>query len=169
MKYISFAIISSFLLLSIFSCSNNEEAGHSHGEDAGHEHGEAAHTHETAEGEDHMDAQIQKVAYSKTETLKKSSKGIRLSLSFDTNSNALTGTVENTTEEKLCGVEVAASAKNGTSFDATVVGDLEAGQSKEIEIATEGTAFEKWSAETNMAPCGNQTHTHADGEEHGEH
>jgi len=58
MRYLSFAIISSLLLLSIFSCSNNEEAGHSHGEEAGHEHGETAYTHEATEGEDHEDAQI---------------------------------------------------------------------------------------------------------------
>jgi len=163
MKYISFAIISSLLLLNVFSCSNNEEAGHSHGEDAGHEHGEAA------ESEDHEDAQIQKAAYSKAETLTKSSKGLRLSISFDKSANVFTGTVKNTTEEKLCGVKVTASTENGTSFDAIEIGDLEAGQSKKIEITTEGTTFESWSAQTNMAPCGSQRHTHEDGEEHGDH
>jgi hypothetical protein len=169
MKHLSFSIVSVLLLLSTLSCSNNEEAGHSHGEDANHEHGEAAHTHETAEGEDHQDAQIQKAAYSKEETLTKSSKGIRLSLSFGAGANAFTGTVENTTEEKLCGVEVTAAAENGTSFDAIEVGDLEAGQSKEVQISSEGTTFENWSAETNMAACGSQTHTHDDGEEHDDH
>jgi hypothetical protein len=169
MKYISFAIISSFLLLSVLSCSNNKETGHSHGEDASHEHAEAAHANEASESEDHMDAEVQKAAYSKAETLTKSRKGIRLSLSFGESANAFTGTVENTTEEKLCGVKVIASAENGTSFNAVGIGDLEAGQSKDVQIATEGTTFENWSAETNMAPCGNQTHTHADGEEHGEH
>lgn len=169
MKYISFAIISSFLLLSIFSCSNNEEAGHSHGEDASHEHAKDAPTHEAPEGEGHMDAEVQKAAYSKAETLTKSSKGLRLSLSFDESANVFTGMVENTTEEKLCGVKVTASAENGTSFDAIEIGDIEAGQSKKIEITTEGTTFENWSAETNMAPCGSQTHTHDNGQEHEEH
>jgi hypothetical protein len=81
--------------------------------------------------------------------------GARLVLSFDSDSNAFVGTVENTTEQKLCAIRVEVHLDTGTELGPTARVDLPAGQTTNLTLATEGEAFESFTSHPEMSPCGN--------------
>ena len=79
---------------------------------------------------------------------------IRLILSFDSQANAFVGTVENTTENKLCAIRVEVHLDSGTELGPTARVDLTAGQTTSVTLATGGEAFEAFTAHPEMSPCG---------------
>jgi hypothetical protein len=81
-------------------------------------------------------------------------RGARLVLSFDSDSNAFVGTVENTTEQRLCAIRVEVHLSTGTELGPTARIDLPAGQTTSVTLPTEGEAFESFTAHSEMSPCG---------------
>ena len=80
--------------------------------------------------------------------------GARLVLSFDADSNAFVGTVENTTAQRLCAVRVEVHLSTGTELGPTARVDLPAGQTTNVTLPTEGEAFENFTAHPELSPCG---------------
>ena len=80
-------------------------------------------------------------------------RGARLLLAFDPESNAFTGTVENTTESTFCAVRVEVHLSTGTELGPTERTDLLAGQSIEVELPTGGEAFDTWTAHPEISRC----------------
>jgi len=158
------------LSLLILGCSGKNESGHghSHEEDTAHEHSEATHTHaeDSMENTANNDA---KSSFSKADTLMKTYKGIHLALYYDNESESFTGTIENTTEEQLCGITINASTGNDDKLGMTEPTNLESRQSSRVNIPARDTGFENWSAQIRMEPCSSQTHTHEDGQTHDDH
>jgi hypothetical protein len=87
------------------------------------------------------------------DTWDKTRGGARLTLRFDPASNAFVGTVENTAEATLCAVRVEVHLSSGTELGPTERTDLRAGEQTAVELATEGEAFESWTAHPEVSPC----------------
>jgi hypothetical protein len=133
-----------------------EGAGeHASGEGAGEhartegrgEHDEDGEHHRGEEGEESGEY------IGAAETWDKTRKGARLILSFDPASHAFVGTVENTTDATLCAVRVEVHLSSGTELGPTERIDLLAGEQTTVELATDGEAFETWTAHPEVAPC----------------
>ncbi|MDE0686127.1 MAG: FxLYD domain-containing protein [Candidatus Poribacteria bacterium] len=90
--------------------------------------------------------------------------GARLILTYDAQSNAFKGTVENTTDETLKQVRVEVHLSNGKELGPTVPGDLAPGEKREILLTATSTNFDGWTAHQEV---GEGEHSH--GEENGEH
>ncbi|MFC1574477.1 hypothetical protein ACFL3Z_00160 [Gemmatimonadota bacterium] len=76
-------------------------------------------------------------------------------MSFDPAANAFTGTVENTTETRLCAIRVEVDLSTGTELGPAERTDLLPGQTTAVRLSTEGEAFDTWTAHPEMSPCGN--------------
>jgi len=74
-------------------------------------------------------------------------------LKFDAASNAFVGTVENTTTDTLCAVRVEVQLSTGTELGPTPRTDLPAGEKTEVRLATEGEAFDTWTAHPELSAC----------------
>ncbi len=72
--------------------------------------------------------------------------GARLMLSYDSDSNTFTGTVENTTGSKLSRVRVEVHLSNGIELGPTTPVDLAAGESADVMLRGSSLAFETWRA-----------------------
>jgi hypothetical protein len=81
--------------------------------------------------------------------------GVRLVISFDSESNAFVGTVENTTEGTLCAVRVEVHLSTGTELGPTAEVDVLAGKTTSVTLPTQGEAFESFTAHPELSPCGN--------------
>lgn len=167
MKKLSYLTIVTMLLFIVAGCSN-EDSAHSHGEDGDHTHAEPAHSQAVGSEEMLKKDAVSPSSFAKSDTLSNTSRGVALTLYFDEVSGTLTGTLENTTEEALCGISVTASSENGTDFDTTEPTDLQAGQSTNVTIDASNITFTNWNAETTMKPC-TDMHSHEDGSTHGNH
>lgn len=144
---------------------NEEEHGHPHetadstdtesGSKEEHSHsGEEAHTHE---GEDSgMMLGIE-------ETYDEVRKGVRLTLSYNSETSSFSGTVENTTQDVLPPVAVGVELSNGTELGPTAPVDLAAGESQTIELDAAGETFDSWSAHSEM---GSNGHSHGENGDH---
>ena len=110
-----------------------------HGEGGGHESGE--------EGEESG------VYIGRDETWDATRRGARLVLSFDPDSDAFVGTVENTTGETICAVRVEVHLSGGTELGPTERTDLPAGETMSVELPTGGEAFDTWTAHPESSPC----------------
>jgi hypothetical protein len=62
--------------------------------------------------------------------------------------------VENTTENRLCAIRVEVHLDSGTELGPTARVDLPAGQTTDVNLPTEGEAFESYTAHPEMSPCG---------------
>ena len=121
-------------------------AGESQADAEGGEHsGEGGHDEEGEESGVYIGA---------SETWDVVRNGARLVLSFDSDSNAFVGTVENTTEQKLCAVRVEVHLSTGTELGPTARVDLPAGQTTNLTLPTEGEAFDNFTAHPELSPCG---------------
>lgn len=123
------------------------EHGGEHAEGGEHEgeHGGEAHDEEGEESG---------VYIAKADTWDVARRGARLVLSFDAEVNAFVGTVENTTEQRICAVRVEVHLDTGTELGPTARVDLPAGQTTNVTLPTEGEAFESFTAHPEMSPCG---------------
>jgi hypothetical protein len=118
--------------------------GGEHAEEGEHG-GEGGHDEEGEESGEYIGA---------AETWDVVRRGARLVLSFDADSNAFVGTVENTTEGRLCAIRVEVHISTGTELGPTARTDLPAGQTTSVRLPTEGEAFESFTAHPEMSPCG---------------
>ena len=137
---------------------SGEGGEHNEGGEHGGEHNEGGEggEHEGEHGgEAHDESGEESGVYiAKAETWDVNRRGARLVLSFDAASNAFVGTVENTTENKLCAIRVEVHIDSGTELGPTPRVDLSAGQTTNVTLATEGEAFETFTAHPEMSPCG---------------
>ena len=138
------------LLVALTACAGDEESGeHNEGAETGErsEHsgnGEGGeHSEESDSDEDGEESGTQ---YGLTETYDVVRAGARLILSYDTPSNAFTGTVENTTEDTLRRVRVEVHLSNGTELGPTTPLDLAPRQVTDITLPASNEPFESWSA-----------------------
>ncbi|MDZ7682659.1 MAG: hypothetical protein U5J63_13340 [Fodinibius sp.] len=134
------------------------EENHSHAEtEEGHSHsGEEAHSHEGEE----PDAML-----GLDETYDDVRKGVRLTLSYDSETSSFSGTIENTTQDALPAVSVGVELSNGTELGPTSPVDLAAGDSHSVELDAAGETFDSWTAHSDMGSSG---HSHGEdgGHEH---
>ena len=98
------------------------------------------------------------------ETYDQARNGARLILTYDAQTNAFKGTVENTTDETLKQVRVEVHLSNGKELGPTPTADLAPGEKREVQLIATSTDFDGWTAHPEV---GEGEHGH--GEEHGEH
>ena len=91
--------------------------------------------------------------------------GVRTSMSYNSITNAFSGTVENATAQTICGVQIELNLKQGNKTVVELgpqpVGDLAAGSAKafiEMRVADEPLAanvtFDAWEIHREFTPCG---------------
>src|SRR6056297_1331522 len=167
-------------------CSS-DDSGHTHGEDT-HSHDteqqaagdmNADHTHEAEEGHEHSEAEDEhshsgEEAHTHDEetsgtmpardgTYDGVRKGVRLTLSYNSEAASFTGTIENTTEDVLPQVSVGIELSNGTELGPTSPVDLAAGESRPVELDAAGETFDRWSAHSQIGSSG---HSHGEDGDH---
>lgn len=121
------------------------EGEHAEGGEHEGEHGEEGHDEEGEESGVYIGA---------SETWDAVRRGARLVLSFDSQANSFLGTVENTTEQKICDVRIEVHLDTGTELGPTATVDLPAGETTSVRLSTEGEAFGNFTAHPEMSPCG---------------
>lgn len=162
--------------LTIAGCGS-DDSGHTHGDDT-HTHAhetkqqalnntDAAHQHEGEEhshsGENTHSHEEDNAMLGLDETYQQVRKGIRLTLSYDSEASSFTGMVENTTQDALTSVSAGVKLSNGTELGPTSPVDLSSGESQSIELDADGETFDRWKAHSEMRSGG---HTH---DEDGDH
>lgn len=103
------------------------------------------------------------------ETYDKVRNGIRLILTYDTNSNTFNGTIENTTDEAMKDVRVEVHLSNGIELGPTIPKDLAPKEKILIKLTATSTDFDGWTAhpEVGSGEHGNdEEHDQEGGEEH---
>ena len=117
-----------------------EPSGEHAGEHAGEgqeEHGEG---HEGEEGEESGEE------FALDETYDQVRNGARLILTYDADTNSFKGTVENTTQETLYHMRVEVHLSNGIELGPVELGDLAAGEKRDVELKATSTDFDGFSA-----------------------
>lgn len=94
--------------------------------------------------------------------------GARLILAYDAQTNAVKGTVENTTDETLKQVRVEVHLSNGKELGPTPAADLAPGEKREVQLIATSTDFERWTAHPEVGE-GEHGHGEHDSEHSGEH
>lgn len=111
--------------------SRGERSGE-HGEERSSEHGE--------------DGEESGTEYTLDRTFDSIRNGVRLRLSFDTQTYSFIGTVENTIERTLERVRVEVHLSNGIELGPTTPVDLKPGEKSAVKLTTSSGDFETWSA-----------------------
>ena len=73
-------------------------------------------------------------------------KGVRLILTYDSESSSFVGTVENMTEKTVSRVRIEVHLSNGTELGPTPPIDLAPGKKVNVGLSAEGQSFEWWKA-----------------------
>ena len=94
--------------------------------------------------------------------------GARLVLGYDSESNAFSGTVENTTNSTLTGVRVEVHLSSGTELGPTSPVDLAPGQVMVINLPSTAASFTGWIAHAEVGSGGGEG-SQSGGESGGEH
>ena len=94
--------------------------------------------------------------------------GARLILTYDPQSNAFKGTVENTTNETLKQVRVEVHLSNGKELGPTPAADLAPGEKRDIQLIATSTDFDGWTAHPEVGEGEHGSGEH-DSEHGGEH
>ena len=105
--------------------------------------------------------------FAKEETYDHTRAGARLILSYDAETNAFTGTVQNTTDATLLQVRVEVHLSNGTELGPTPRVDLAPGQAIPITLQATSDPFDTWSAHPEVGGGEGGEHS-GDGEHSGE-
>ena len=149
MRYASTALAAFALLLALAftGCLDGSESGeHDEGSESG-EHAEGSESGEHDDGEESgEDGEESGTQYAPDETFDEVRAGARLVLSYDSASNAFTGTVENTTGDTLRRVRVEVHLSNGIELGPTTPVDLAPGQMTEVTLPATSQPFISWSA-----------------------
>ncbi len=150
-----------FLLVFAYGCNKGakdtettEAETHEHGEAGEHTHeGETAeHTHEgetephTHEGEGAEEGEESGPQIGLDGTHDEFRKGVRLILSFDSESSSFVGTVENVSEKTVPKVRVEVHLSNGTELGPTEPVDLAPGKKIEVKLSAVDQTFTWWKA-----------------------
>ncbi len=95
-------------------------------------------------------------------------KGARLILIYDAESNAFSGTVENTTDSTLQQVRVEVHLSNGVELGPTTPVDLDPGQIVDVTLPATDQAFDGWTPHAEVGPgSGGEDGEHGPGGENG--
>ena len=95
-------------------------------------------------------------------------KGARLILVYDAESNAFSGTVENTTDSTLQQVRVEVHLSNGVELGPTAPVDLAPGQIVDVSLPATDQAFDGWTPHAEVGPgSGGEDGEHGPGGENG--
>ncbi len=136
----SIGVVSALVLTGCLS-TDSEAGEHGGGSEAGeHSGGEGSESGERGDGEESA------TQYGLGDTFDQVRAGARLVLSYDSDANAFTGTVENTTDAALNRVRVEVHLSNGTELGPTTPVSLAPGQVVAITLPATGQAFTSWSA-----------------------
>ena len=95
-------------------------------------------------------------------------KGARLVLSYDDQSNAFNGTVENTTNSTLQQVRVEVHLSNGVELGPTTPVDLAPGQKVDVTLPATAQSFDGWTPHAEVGPGTGEAGEHGSGGEDGE-
>ncbi len=98
--------------------------------------------------------------------------GARLILTYDAQSNAFKGTVENTTSETLKQVRVEVHLSNGKELGPTPAADLAPAQKRDVQLIATSTDFDGWTAHPEVGEGEHSSggeHDKEDSEHGGEH
>ena len=134
-------------MVAITGCSNDEPSSGEESRSGTNEHSREA---ESGEG----DGEESGTQFGLGDTFDDVRAGARLILSYDSDANAFTGTVENTTESKLSRVRVEVHLSNGIELGPTTPVDLAAGEMAEVMLRGSSQAFETWSAHPEVGGRG---------------
>ncbi len=158
-----------FLLVFAYGCNKGAkdtettEAGtHEHGEAGEHTHeGETAeHTHEgetaehTHEGEGAEEGEESGPQIGLDGTHDEVRKGVRLILSFDSESSSFVGTVDNVSEKTVLKIRVEVHLSNGTELGPTEPVDLAPGKKIEVKLSAVDQTFTWWKAHAEADSSG---------------
>ncbi len=129
---------------------------------------------EGSEGVSASDGEESGTSLTLTERYDTVRKGARLVLAYDAQSNAFTGTVENTTNSTLQQVRVEVHLSNGVELGPTAPVDLAPGQKVDVTLPATDQAFDGWTPHAEVGPgTGGEAGEHGpggeDGEDGGEH
>ena len=106
------------------------------------------------------------------ETYDRIRNGARLILTYDAQSNAFKGTVENTTSETLKQVRVEVHLSNGKELGPTPAADLAPGEKRDVQLIATSTDFDGWTAHPEVGEGEHSSggeHDKEDSEHGGEH
>lgn len=156
------------MLIGLSSCDREEddsgaeetaavESGESDDEEHDNEESsDGEHSGEGTQGEE--SGEESGTQYAKTDTYDETRNGARLVLNYDTETQAFTGTVENTTDETLMQVRVEVHLSNGTELGPTEPSDLDAGASMEVTLAAVDEEFDTWGAHPEVGESSGSEH-----------
>lgn len=95
--------------------------------------------------------------------------GAHLVLAYDAKSNSFKGTVKNTTDNPMKKVRVEVHLSNGTELGPTIPTNLNPGESLTVNLETDETNFDGWSAHPEVGESGGGEDGHGEGDnEHGD-
>ena len=133
-----------------------------HGREGGVGNGESSEGAGASEGEESG------TTLTLTEEYDTVRKGARLILVYDADSNAFTGTVENTTSSTLQQVRVEVHLSNGVELGPTTPVDLAPGQIVDVSLPATDQAFDGWTPHAEVGPgSGGEAGEHGPGGEGG--
>ena len=148
-----------FLLVFVYGCKKGSMEGETgeastreHGEEGSQEHAEGTER-EHAEGAEHEHGEEGEEAgpqISIDGIHDEVRKGVRLIISFDSESSSFIGTVENVTKETASKVRVEVHLSNGKELGPTKPVDLEPGKKIRIKLPAEGHSFTWWKAHAEV-------------------
>lgn len=150
-----------FLLVFVYGCNKaSEETGtaemsaneHEQAGQAGE--GEEASTHESEQGEHEGEGRGEHgeegeetgPRLAKDGTHDEVRKGVRLILTYDSESSSFIGTVENVTEKTVSRVRIEVHLSSGTELGPTNPIDLAPGKKISVGLSAEGQSFDWWKA-----------------------
>ena len=150
--------------------AQSEERGEGegeHGREGGEREGgdrEGEHEREGGEGEEgehggegaHDEGEEDEepgIYIARADTWDMTRRGARLVLSFNAQTGAFVGRVENTTSQRLCAVRVEVHLANGPELGPTERTNVPAGGTLDVALPAEGASFETWTAHPEMSAC----------------
>ena len=160
--------------IGIGGCVMTFPAGEHHGSDAittsrgEHEREDGAGNGESSEDAGASEGEESGTTLTLTERYDTVRKGARLILVYDAESNAFSGTVENTTDSTLQQVRVEVHLSNGVELGPTAPVDLAPGQIVDVSLPATDQAFDGWTPHAEVGPgSGGEAGEHGPGGENG--
>ena len=138
-----FAVTACCATILLAACSgdgHDQQSSQGEGQHASGQSREAGHDEEGEQGEESA------TQYGRSDTYDHTRNGARLILTYDADTNAFVGTVENTTNDVLPRVRVEVHLSNGTELGPTTPTDLAPGETQDITLAATEESFETWNA-----------------------
>lgn len=155
--------------IGISGCTVIVPAGEHHGEEGittsrGEREREGGHGNgEGSEGAGASDGEESGTTLTLTEEYDTVRKGARLILVYDADSNAFTGTVENTTGSTLQQVRVEVHLSNGVELGPTEPVALAPGQIMDVSLPATDQAFDGWTPHAEVGPGSGEAGEHGAG------